>query len=440
MNAKRFLFIMLIALMAYLYAAPKCTAYAEEAKITVTAENTGSSVNRLSWTKTEGAESYVIYSLDEETGKYKKLSKIKGTACSINNLTPNTKYTYKIGARLADGKIGAISEPVSLYTRNKIGSSLTAPGNITGQGEWIYFITDNTPPGAGIYKIKKDGSGLTLIKRGRGLNSLNVAGDKIYYINSECDRVVSCDLYGKNECVELDIRKCLDDYDDYSLCHILSLIVADEQIYCSIEIQQSYDDDFVYAWYKFDPDNKKLSCIFPDVMSIIDIDNSNITTIENSLYTIPDSQGKDYICKYDISKEKRKGYSIYIPENAVRIKYSDLEINQSGYIPYTAFDMQTHEYIYCLCDIDSGEYFLIKDADSIYKYNDIVFCTVNGEIIEYKAGEEAKKYGAVNDCNRICYADKDCIVLYKCDEYKFYIANEYEYTVIDRNTGERTML
>lgn len=418
-----------------------CTVYAEKAKITVKAENIDSTVNRLSWSKVKGAKSYIIYAFDEETEKYKKLSEINGTACKIKNLKPNSKYTYIIGAKLNNGKIGAVSEPVSLYTINYMGRSLTSfsdifSSQITGQGEWIYFVKDDSSCEAGIYKIKKDGADLTFLKNGHDLHLLNVVGEKIYYINEKKDCVFSCDLNGKNECIELDISKCLSDYDDYIVCEIIDLIVVDNRIYCEIQFYENHETDIFSEWYKYDLDSKdELIKLFYGNVNIIDINNTNIITIEKSPQTIPDSYGNEYICKYDINKDKG-AYSILFPDSYLKLSYSDPDDVTNCNIPYIEYD-GSNSYCY-LCDIDNGKSYLIKDANSIYKYNNIIYCNTNGIINEYKAGSSVNKYSSdcykVNSC--ICYADNACIVLLNKYGYNSESKMEFEYIVINKNTSE----
>lgn len=153
----------------------------------LTVSNIDSTTNRLTWTKINGAKSYIIYLLNEDTNNYEKYGgEMNVTACRDKNLLPNTKYTYKVRAKFSDGSMGKMSEAKSVYTCNYIGRSfenIFSGGVFTEQGEWVYFADNDNF----LCKVKRDGTGLKKLC-GNCSGQINVIGDYIYY---------NCDIYTK---------------------------------------------------------------------------------------------------------------------------------------------------------------------------------------------------------------------------------------------------
>ena len=168
----------------------------------LTVKNIDSETNSISWTEVEGAESYILYLLNNETGEFEEYGEIKGTSCKDKNLTPNTKYTYATAAVYADEKVGEMSESVSIYTySNWIEKA---------QGDWIYYGRyDDTK--TSIYRKKRDGSEKQLVcEYPEDVYFWGVTDKYIYFSKSEFvydsddyeylqDSIIRTDLNGKNE-------------------------------------------------------------------------------------------------------------------------------------------------------------------------------------------------------------------------------------------------
>ena len=58
----------------------------------------------LKWDAVEGADSYILYKLDAETGKYIKVCETAKTKLTLKKLTADTEYTYAVRAVGGDGR------------------------------------------------------------------------------------------------------------------------------------------------------------------------------------------------------------------------------------------------------------------------------------------------------------------------------------------------
>lgn len=230
-----------------------------ESEITVTEEDTplpitvpelkvsnvDHSINYLTWTEVEGAQSYVLYLLNEETGKFEEYGEVKNNFCEDTKLTPNTKYTYKVGAKYSDGTVGKLSDEKSIYTFNKYGRNLSS-GICTSQGEWIYF-TDSRPgivnSQTSIYKMKTDGSEFIKLFD-CSAEQINVVGEYLYYTDyNHIYRI-------KTDGTEKELIYDTESYREQTYCEfvpqIYSMIVSDEYIFFLFEVvwhweQPDYD-------------------------------------------------------------------------------------------------------------------------------------------------------------------------------------------------------
>ena len=168
----------------------------------LTVKNIDSETNSLSWTEVEGAESYMLYLLNNETGEFEEYGEIKGTSCKDKNLTPNIKYTYAAAAVYADEKVGEMSESVSIYTYSNWIEKV--------QGDWIYYGKyDDTK--TSVYRKKRDGSEKQLVcEYPEDVYFWGVTDKYIYFLKSEFvydsddyeylqDSIIRTDLNGKNE-------------------------------------------------------------------------------------------------------------------------------------------------------------------------------------------------------------------------------------------------
>lgn len=229
----------------------------------LTVSNIDSAANRLTWTKVDGAASYIIYLLNEDTNKYEKYGgEMKGTACRDKNLLPNTKYTYKVRAKFPDGSMGNFSNEVSIFTYNYAGNQ---PNNslFAEQGEWIYFSSgynginnkNKNYTKHSLSKVKKDGSCLTEINNDYA-EMINVAGEYIYYIDCKSGDVKKISIDGSSEQVLIEKKALEKD------CRcVVNLNVVDNMIYYVVEYNDSGRDDVrpVYQLFamKIDGSEKK---------------------------------------------------------------------------------------------------------------------------------------------------------------------------------------
>lgn len=229
----------------------------------LTVSNIDSTTNRLTWTKIDGAKSYIIYLLNEDTNKYEKYGKeMNGTACRDKNLFPNTKYTYKVRAKFSDGSVGKLSNEVCIFTYNYVGNQ---PNNslFSEQGEWIYFSSgyngvDNKNKNYTkhtLSKIKKDGSCLTKINNDYA-EMINVVGEYIYYIDCKSGDMKKISIGGTGEQVLIGKETLEKDYR-----RIVALDAVDNMIYYVVDYNDSGRDDVrpVYQLFamKIDGSEKK---------------------------------------------------------------------------------------------------------------------------------------------------------------------------------------
>ncbi|MDE6594112.1 MAG: fibronectin type III domain-containing protein [Oscillospiraceae bacterium] len=101
----------------------------------LTVSNIDYKTNDMSWTAVEGAQTYMLYILNEQTGEFEEYGEIEGTSCKDINLTPNTKYTYSVAAKFNDGSFGKMSEAADIYTYSLYASNV--------QGDWVYAYEYN---------------------------------------------------------------------------------------------------------------------------------------------------------------------------------------------------------------------------------------------------------------------------------------------------------
>lgn len=106
----------------------------------------------ISWKKIKGADGYKIYKKDAD-GKFKAVKSTSKTTCTVKNLSPNTKYEFRIKAytRLEDNSkdFGKSCETFSCKTK------LCAPQNLAYKSATTdsITITWDTVEGAEYYKV-----------------------------------------------------------------------------------------------------------------------------------------------------------------------------------------------------------------------------------------------------------------------------------------------
>lgn len=162
--------------------------------------NVDTTTNYISWTSIQGAESYTLFLMNEETGEFEEYGNISGSSCNDKRLEPNTKYTYAVAARFPDGETGKLSEPASIYTYSKIGG--------IAQGNYIYYA-DNEDIDHFIKRTDRNGNKTeTLLSAGWSMGRLLASENCICYvgycidIGYECDydtMLVCCDLDGHRQ-------------------------------------------------------------------------------------------------------------------------------------------------------------------------------------------------------------------------------------------------
>lgn len=92
-------------------------------KTTVQKIDTTFTDQTISWKKVKGVDGYLIYQSTSKDGPYKKLKKISGatkTSYKVTNLTPGTRYYYKVRTRKkVKGKVGygSYTEACEVWTK-----------------------------------------------------------------------------------------------------------------------------------------------------------------------------------------------------------------------------------------------------------------------------------------------------------------------------------
>ena len=298
----------------------------------LTVSNIDSETNKLSWKKVTGAKSYILYVLNEETGKYRKIAEIEKTSCRHKNLKPNTKYTYRVAAKLADGTITAASKPVSIYTANKYGNSFNYAlqdniyfGTFTAvQGEWLYFSVKpvrSLLSNSELYKIKTDGTEIQHLKTAPQISYINVIGDKIYYISDDhtdyTSFIMSCDLDGNNEKVILHGRDL--DEENWFYFYLRDLKIIDDRMIFTADASSTWDG----TKYLFEYDLKKGEITVPQ--KLVDPQTKWLYTNEEQLYLCDSPDEIHRIADFDSERQSALLHEdiVYYTENKNIKKYEN---------------------------------------------------------------------------------------------------------------------
>lgn len=162
----------------------------------LTVSNIDYSSNKLEWTSVEGAQSYVLYLLNEQSGEFDEYGEVKSTSCNDKKLLPNTKYTYKVAARFSYGSVGGMSEKASVYTPNRYGNHPNNYDRMAFQGEWLYYITQTQEEIRKINIYTGEDMLVTGIADEESACQLNAVGDYLYYTVDFLD-----DNYDNNEAI-----------------------------------------------------------------------------------------------------------------------------------------------------------------------------------------------------------------------------------------------
>lgn len=110
----------------------------------------------ISWKKVKGVDGYIIYQSASQNGPYKKLKKISGakkTSYKVTNLTPGTKYYYKVRTRKkVKGKVGYGSYTAACEAWTKIAPQILSVKGVTGTSLEVSWNPVGGASGYDIYR------------------------------------------------------------------------------------------------------------------------------------------------------------------------------------------------------------------------------------------------------------------------------------------------
>ncbi len=159
----------------------------------LTVSNVDHSTNSLSWTAVDGAQSYMLYLMNEETGEPEQYGEISGTSCKDIKLAPETGYTYAVSAVFPDGSLGRMSESADIYTY-----SLLADNEYAG---WKY-LTEYNEDSCRIIRTSGSVTEAVTDYCYSSISDICVTGKYIYFIDNFgywSGQIVRTDMNGENE-------------------------------------------------------------------------------------------------------------------------------------------------------------------------------------------------------------------------------------------------
>lgn len=227
----------------------KAPAYDKNSAPVLTAEGTAPTTNYLKWTAVDGAQSYVLYLLNEQSGEFDEYGEVNTTSCNDIKLTPNTKYIYKVAARFPDGVIGKMSEAVSIYTYSLFASNT--------QGDWVYESEYSDSKGARILRRNiidgsvEDMTGYSFYTA----NDICISGKYIFFIEDFLDysgRIIRINIADKSMEV---LREYISE-DGFGCYGIEEMAVYDNIIFYTIYGSWSEMDEPYYGLSTIDFDGK----------------------------------------------------------------------------------------------------------------------------------------------------------------------------------------
>lgn len=339
----------------------------------LTVANIDHKTNYMSWTAIEGAESYMLYLLNEGAGEFEEYGGMDDTACNDIDLEPNTKYTYTVAAQFPDGSMGKMSEAVSIYTYNYIGRSLwnNCLAKFAEQGEWVYFVGADDH----LCKMRHDGTDFSEICSNTS-RYINAVGEYIYYIEEDEDRYdyicrIKPDGTGKEILYDTKIRhmETADQFNPF----IYELTAVGDRIYFIMEETSFFEVPSRTAIYSMKNDGTDFKKVYNDAGDFLEIYENTIYFGKNSSHY--DFEGYDsgfgiisddlYIIKKlsgdteeTIEMPSKPLYELYFDESTL-IFYDDEGIY--------SYDMLTSEKEYL------GEYLNAYDYQSIIKEGSIYY-------------------------------------------------------------------
>lgn len=417
---KKILSVILAVVMVIMTAA---NLSAETAAPALTVSNTDSTANRLSWTKVDGAESYVVYLLNEDTGRYKKCGEVKGTSCRHKNLAPNTKYTYRVRAKFPDGTFGKFSKAASVYTRNKYGNN---PANLYDesivnvtfpavQGETMYFFSyhDLFRNDGKLYSIGTDGSGLTILASGISDGGfLNVIGENLYYYRGDRKAVCSMSTGGGEEQVLLSLSERFDS-DEYYTVYLEYLYAVDATLYFRLHFQQNFETEPFYEWYALDLNGGDALRLTSDR-----VERYVVRADENSVTFGYNYYRKGWKYEYGAFE------TYYTDENSGERKNiyggscdEPVEMSLSKSFAADCSPYRDQNGIWYTCDVSGGRIFPIEGADRVWQSVGTVYRSDGDSIFALRNGES---YLLRDGGYTVCYADDSVVILKKCEIFSSY--------------------
>lgn len=110
----------------------------------------------ISWKKVKGVDGYIVYQSASKDGPYKKLKKISGakqTSYKVTNLTPGTRYYYKVRTRKkVNGKVGYGSYTEACEVWTKAVPKIVAVKGVTGTSLEVSWNPVGGATGYDIYR------------------------------------------------------------------------------------------------------------------------------------------------------------------------------------------------------------------------------------------------------------------------------------------------
>ncbi|MBQ4530018.1 MAG: N-acetylmuramoyl-L-alanine amidase [Lachnospiraceae bacterium] len=100
----------------------------------VKVKNTSATSNKISWSKSAGAESYKIYRSTEKDGSYKSIGTTKKTVYTDKKAKTGVEYYYKV-CGVVKGYEGEFSEPSKIVTKPLAVKNLKATGASSGKAK-----------------------------------------------------------------------------------------------------------------------------------------------------------------------------------------------------------------------------------------------------------------------------------------------------------------
>lgn len=144
----------------------------------ISAGVTGSGFYRekyLHWDSVEGAEKYIVYVLNESTGKYKKLGETKGTQATLTVLDSQYNAAYMVGA-VKNGKSYKVAlTDKRLSLGNEQGNASNSPFTVSENGVTYIVLSD------GIYSYDPSSGSKKCIFSGSGVTCLNAYNGRLFF-------------------------------------------------------------------------------------------------------------------------------------------------------------------------------------------------------------------------------------------------------------------